>query len=121
MCMSRQDFKPILDIKNLQLYKTVDFEYIKDILSFEYKNVNYSDKTECKYDAKDKSCRKIKKRLILSFDKYNIQYNFFSRSIAYGLISNECFNYLSSFLSFNLTYYTTIKLKNLVPISLIYI
>lgn len=61
-----------LFIKNLQLYKTVSLEYIKEIFGIRYKITNYDNKPKYKYDTKDKICKKIKKHLIIDLKEYNI-------------------------------------------------
>lgn len=62
-----------LDVKTLQLYRTIDLEYIKEISNIEYKRENYDNKAGYKYKAKDKSCGRIGKYFIKDLEDYNIQ------------------------------------------------
>lgn len=59
-----------LDVKDLQLGRTVGFEHIREVFDIEYSIKNYDDKA--KYKTEHESCRKIKKHLILDLEKYNI-------------------------------------------------
>lgn len=54
----------------MQLYRAVVSEYIKEVFGIRYRIENYIDKP--KYKAKDKSCGKIRKHLIINLKEYNI-------------------------------------------------
>lgn len=60
----------LLDANNQQLYRVMGKEYVRKIFAVKYKVENYDNKI--KYKAKNKSCGKIKKHLIVSLKKYNI-------------------------------------------------
>lgn len=59
-----------LDVRNLQLCRAIDWQYVKEQSDIEYIIENYNDKA--KYKAKDSSCEKIKRYLIISLEEYNI-------------------------------------------------
>lgn len=59
-----------LDIKNLQLCKTINLDNIREVFDVKYAMEIYDDKP--KYKVKDKSCEKITGYLIMGFTKYNI-------------------------------------------------
>lgn len=47
-----------LDIKNIQLCRAEDFNYVREISHIRYKIENYNDKAKCK--TKDRSCKRLK-------------------------------------------------------------
>lgn len=47
-------------------------EYVKKILGVKYEIKNYENKAKYKYEAKDKSCEKIRRYLIVGLEKYII-------------------------------------------------
>lgn len=60
-----------LDIKNIQLSRTWDLEYVREITSMKYSIENY---VMTKLNTKLKiELWKIKKYLIIGLEKYNIQ------------------------------------------------
>lgn len=70
-CILRLSSDLRLDLKNLRLYKIIGLEYVRKISDVGYRIENYNDEAE--YKAKDRSCKKIRKYLIISLKKYNIQ------------------------------------------------
>lgn len=59
-----------LDIRNLQLYKAVGLNYVREIFGIKYEIKKYDNKTKCK--TKNKSCGRIKRHLIIGLKEYNI-------------------------------------------------
>lgn len=59
-----------LNVKNLQLSRTVSSAYLKKRCDIKYEIENYNDKI--KYKVKDGNCERIRIHLIISFEKYNI-------------------------------------------------
>lgn len=55
--MSKPGFNLWFDVKNLQLYKTENLEYVREISSIRYKIESYDDKAKC--EAKDKCCKRL--------------------------------------------------------------
>lgn len=71
--MSRLGLVLSLNVKNLQLYRAISLRYIKEVFGIRYKMQNYDNKAKCIYEAKDGTCEKIKRYLIVSLGEYNIQ------------------------------------------------
>lgn len=69
--MSRPDLDLGLDVRDLRLYRIIGPEYIRGISGIKYVIENYDNKA--KYEAKNKSCEKIRRYLIIDFEEYNIQ------------------------------------------------
>lgn len=59
-----------LDIKNLQLYRPLGWEYLKIISGMGYGIKNYNN--EIKYMARNEICVMIKRHQILGLEEYNI-------------------------------------------------
>lgn len=70
-CISKLGSNLWLGVKNMQLCKVVGSKYIRGVSDKKYKMENYDDKTKCK--AKDWSCGKMRKYLIVYLKEYNIQ------------------------------------------------
>lgn len=71
---------------------------------------NQDNKAKCK--ARSKNCKKIRKHLIVSLEKYNIYQNLLFRLIAFGFTLNITPDKLLRFISFDLILlYNIEKLK----------
>lgn len=70
--MSKPDTDLWLNIWNLQLYEAISLEYVREVSGLEYGIKNYDDEVKCEYEARHKSCERIKKHLIVGLKKYNI-------------------------------------------------
>lgn len=60
-----------LNLRNLQLYRVVGLEYVREVFGIEYKIENYDNKVEC--EVENKGCKKIERSLIVNLEEYNIK------------------------------------------------
>lgn len=68
--ISKLGFDMWLVIKYLQLYKNISSKYVKKVLNIRYRIKENRD--DAKYETENRSCKKIRKYLIIGLDKYNI-------------------------------------------------